>query len=56
MFNITDQRELVSEIMDIDSKIQEELESENVNKKKIYELRFQQLMKGIQITQNPYYF
>lgn len=54
MYNLMDDKELVAEIQKIDNKVTEELSKEQVDNKKVYELRFQQLMKGIQLTQNPY--
>lgn len=56
MFNVIDDKEIVSQIQEIDNKVKEELSKENVDDNKVYQLRFQQLMKGIQLTQNPYNF
>lgn len=53
-YNSIDQNEIIHEIQNIDNQVIEELSKENVDKKKIYELRFQQLMKGLWINQNPY--
>lgn len=53
-YNSIDQKEIINEIQKIDNQVMEELSKENVDKKKIYELRFQQLMKGLWINQNPY--
>lgn len=53
-YNSIDQKELIHEIQNIDNQVIEELSKENIDKKKIYELRFQQLMKGLWINQNPY--
>jgi len=48
-----DEKEIVNELKKLDNKVREELSKPNVDKKKLYELRFQQLMKGIYLTQNP---
>lgn len=51
---LTDEVDVVNEVLKINNEVKEELAKPSADKKKLYELRFQQLMKGIQITSNPY--
>ena len=51
-----DNGEIIHILQEIDNQVNEELEKENVDKQKIYNLRFQQLMQGIYLTQNPFNF
>lgn len=56
MQEIVDPKDIVREIQKIDNQVEEELSKENVNEQKVYNLRFQQLMKGIYLTQtNGFY-
>jgi hypothetical protein len=50
---ILDNAEGMRLLSDISNQIDEELSKETVDEKKLYQLRFQQLMKGIELTQNP---
>lgn len=40
------------EMKKLEDDVNEELSKENVDKDKVYKLRFQQLMKGIELTQS----
>lgn len=47
-----DDKSAIEELKKIENNINEELSKDNIDKNKIYQLRFQQLMKGIYLTQN----
>lgn len=47
-----DDKKTIEELKTIENNINEELSKDTVDKEKLYKLRFQQLMKGIYLTQN----
>ena len=51
---VYDNSEITKEIQEIDAQVKEELAKDKVNQERLYQLRFQQLMRGIYLTQNPY--
>lgn len=51
---VYDNSEIIKEIQEIDAQVKEELAKDKVNQERLYQLRFQQLMRGIYLTQNPY--
>ena len=53
-FLIYDEGEIIKEISEIDAKVKEEVNKPNADNDKIVKLRFQQLLRGMYLTQNPY--
>ena len=51
-FYTIDDSNSIEELREIENKIKDELNAEKVDDKKVYELRFQQLMRGLYLTQN----
>ena len=44
--------DVVNTIADIDAQITEECNKENIDKEKIFKLRYQQMIKGMYLNQN----
>ena len=44
--------DVVNTIADIDAQITEECNKENIDREKIFKLRYQQMIKGIYLNQN----
>ena len=53
-FELT-QEDVINDIVELDKKIVEEVNSDNPNKKEIEKLRWKQLMRGLWINQVPNY-
>ena len=47
---------VINGIIDIDEKIQEECNKDEVDKKKLTELRYEQMLRGLYLWQNPFSF
>lgn len=54
MYLAPDQGEILNEIKKINTEVIDEMYSEKPDNKKLYNLRFQQLMRGIYLTQNTF--
>lgn len=54
MYLTPDQGEILNEIKKINTEVIDEIHSEKPDNKKLYNLRFQQLMRGIYLTQNTF--
>jgi len=50
---IVDDASVIKEIYKIDEQVKEELGKPNYDKEKVMKLRFEQLLKGIYLTQDP---
>lgn len=47
---------VINGIIDIDEKIQEECDKDKVDNKKLTELRYEQMLRGLYLWQNPFSF
>lgn len=52
-YGIFDEREVVNSLIDIDKKINEELDKEKQDKELICKLRFEQMLKGLYLQAIP---
>lgn len=52
-YGIYDEREVVNNLIDIDKKINEELDKEKQDKELICKLRFEQMLKGLYLQAIP---
>ena len=43
-------KEVIENIKDIDSKIKEEINSNNIDKEKLFKLRYQQMIQGLYLN------
>jgi hypothetical protein len=54
-YTTQEQSEMIKSVMEIDEKIQDEInKGNNRDKDKITRLRFEQLLRGMAITQDPF--
>lgn len=51
---LVDNDEIIKEISEIDAQVKEELSKPNYDNDKVVKLRFQQLLRGMYLTQSPY--
>ena len=49
-------KKVIEGIVDIDEKIQEECDKDNVDGEKLTMLRYEQMLRGLYLWQNPYIF
>ena len=47
---------VINGIIDIDEKIQEECNKDEVDNKKLMKLRYEQMLRGLYLWQNPFSF
>ena len=47
-------KDIINGIIEIDNQIQEEVDKDVVDKQKLTKLRFEQMLRGLYIFENPY--
>ena len=47
-------RDVINGIIEIDNQIQEEVDKDVVDKQKLTKLRFEQMLRGLYLFENPY--
>jgi len=50
---VYDKQRVIDGIVDIDEQIQEEVNKDEVDKKKLTKLRFEQMLRGLYLWENP---
>lgn len=54
MLDLNENSEIVEKLVDISEKIDEELQKEEIDKEKLFKLRYEQLIRGLYLNQYGY--